>query len=242
MSVPLPLTLRRQNLTLTAMLALVHTSASAALHDSRAQFFHPEEAAVYESLPAPSRRQSFLLGRYAAKQALSALLHEPDWTRLHIVPGVFTQPTVAYATPEPVEVSITHAGDLAAALAFPQRHPMGLDVERLQDRSLDAMRSQIVDAEWHAPTLQVVPALLRATLLWTAKEALSKVLKCGMMCPFALFETSEVEQDGGRYGGQFRHFGQYQFQSWVVQGHVLSLVLPKWTTLDIDLTAWTMRP
>lgn len=237
---PLRLTLHRPKDLSTASLALVHTTAYPTLHARCGQFLHPQEAAAYAQLVAPRRQQSFLLGRYAAKQALSSLLHESVWTRLQIVPGVFTQPVVHYPTPAPVEVSITHAGDLAGAVAFPAGHPMGLDVEPLNATSLEAMRSQLLEPEWHAAGQLSSTALLRATILWTAKEALAKVLKCGMMTPWSLLETVALQAEPGGYGGHFRHFGQYKFHTWVLQEHVLSLVLPKWTTLEGELGAWAL--
>jgi 4'-phosphopantetheinyl transferase len=194
--------------------------------------------AQFERLALPRRKSSFLLGRYVAKQALAVLLHEPMYANIAIVPGVFTQPVVQFPTPEPVGVSIMHAGELACALAFPQIHPMAIDVERVDPASLEAMKSQIQAEELRPAVLPQLSELVWCTVIWTAKEALSKVLKCGMMGPFALFETVELRQEASCYVGYFRHFGQYKFHTWVVHDHVLTIVLPKWTTMVADSAAW----
>ncbi len=234
---PLRLALHRKDLVTEAVLAWAHTAQYTALHHMCRDILHPHELAQYEKFTAPRRQTSFLLGRYVAKQALAVLLHESVYANIEIAPGVFTQPIVKFPTPEPVGVSITHAGELAGALAFPQIHPMGIDVERLEAQNLAAMKSQMLPEELRAEALPQLSELIRCTVLWTAKEALSKVLKCGMMCPFSILETVELRQDATCYVGYFRHFGQYKFHAWVLQNHVLTIVLPKWTTMVGDLAA-----
>jgi len=234
---PIRLALHRQELSTEAVFAWVHTAAYAALQQTCSRILHPRELAQYEQCTVPRRKTSFLLGRYAAKQALAVLLREPVYANIEIAPGVFLQPIVKFPTPEPVGVSITHAGELACALAFPQIHPMALDVERLDAKNLEAMQSQMLPEELRPEALPQLSELVRCTVLWTAKEALSKVLQCGMMCPFTLLETVALRQNASCYVGYFRHFGQYKFHTWVLHDHVLTIVLPKWTTLDVDLTA-----
>ncbi len=230
------LALHRKNLTSEAVFAWANTAAYEALHHTCTRVLHPNELAQYERLSMPRRKTSFLLGRYAAKQALAVLLREPEYTKIEIAPGVFTQPIVKFPTPEPVGVSITHAGELACALAFPQIHPMALDVERLDGNNLDAMKSQMVPEELNTEALPQLSELVRCTVVWTAKEALSKVLKCGMMCPFSILETVDLGQEASWYLGYFRNFGQYKFHTWVLKDHVVTIVLPKWTTMAVDLS------
>jgi 4'-phosphopantetheinyl transferase len=234
---PVRLALYRKDLTTEAVLAWAHTAEYAALHHRCTGVLHPNELAQYESLVVLRRKTSFLLGRYVAKQALAVLLRESVYTNIEIVPGVFTQPIVKFPTPEPVGVSITHAGELACALAFPQIHPMAIDVEQLDTKNIAAMKSQILPEELSPEALPPWSELVGCTVIWTAKEALSKVLKCGMMCPFSILETVELGQDASCYVGYFRNFGQYKFHAWVLQNHVITIVLPKLTTMVVDLSA-----
>jgi len=234
---PVRLALHRKELTTEAVLAWAHTAEYAALHHMCTHILHPNELAHYERLTVPRRQSSFLLGRYVAKQALAVLLRESVYANIEIAPGVFTQPIVKFPTPEPVGVSITHAGELACALAFPQIHPMAIDVERLDPKSIEAMKSQMLTEELHPEALPQLSELVRCTVIWTAKEALSKVLKCGMMCPFSILETVALRQEAACYVGHFRNFGQYKFHAWVLNRHVITIVLPKWTTMVVDLAA-----
>jgi len=232
---PARLVLQRKDLTTEAVFAWAHSAEYAALHQTRRRILHPHELARYDAFTAPRRKSSFLLGRYVAKQALAVLLREPQYANIEIASGVFTQPIVKFPTAEPVEVSITHAGELACALAFPQMHPMATDAERLDTDNLEAMKSQILPGELDPQRLPLLSESVRCTIIWTAKEALSKVLKCGMMCPFSILETIELRQEGPCYVGYFRNFGQYKFHAWVVKDHVIAIVLPKWTTMMFDV-------
>src|SRR3982074_420664 len=98
------------------------------------------------------------------------------------------------------------------------------------------MKSQMLTEELRPEALPQWSELVWYTVIWTAKEALSKVLKCGMMCPFSLLETVALGQDASGYVGYFRNFGQYKFHAWVLQNHVITIVLPKWTTMVVDLS------
>ncbi len=232
--------LHRKELSTHAIFVWVDTAAYAALDRDRALFLHPNELAYYQRLPARQRQQSYLLGRYTAKQALTTFLETTDPTHIEVAPGIFTQPIVKFPTPEPVAVSISHAGDFACALAFAQIHPMALDIEPLNQENIGAMQSQILPQEWQDPQLRSIPEVTRCTVIWTAKEALSKILKCGMMSPFSIFETTELRQEASGYVGEYRNFGQYKFCAWVMNNHVVSIALPKRTTMDLDVS--TLMP
>lgn len=231
--------LHRKELSTQAIFVWVDVAAYDALDRDRARFLHPNELAHYQSLPARKRRQSYLLGRYAAKQALATFLDHADPTHIEVAAGIFTQPIVKFPTPEPVAVSISHAGDFACALAFAQIHPMALDIEPLNEASMEAMQSQILPQELDDPQLRSIPEVTRCTVIWTAKEALSKILKCGMMSPFSIFETTELRQDGPRYVGEYRNFGQYKFHAWAMNNHIIAIALPKRTTMELDVIALT---
>ena len=67
-----------------------------------------------------------------------------------------------------------------------------------------------------------------STLIWTAKEALSKALTCGLMSPMEIFNLSEFYPLGYRiWGGLFQNFGQYKFIGWISRTVAMSVVLPK---------------
>jgi 4'-phosphopantetheinyl transferase len=70
--------------------------------------------------------------------------------------------------------------------------------------------------------------LALSTLIWTAKEALSKALTCGLMSPMEIFNLAGIYPLGRRiWGGLFQNFGQYKFIGWISRTVAMSVVLPK---------------
>ncbi len=217
---------------LRGMFASVPVTAFAHLEAQADGLLHAQELAYWQHLRALRRRQSFLLGRYAAKRALSALAPGTEPSQLHIRTGILGQPVVE--GPTSLEVSITHADGVFCALAFPAVHPMGVDVEHLDAHRAEVMRTQCLAGEIAEANALLGDATLAAAVLWTAREALSKALRCGMTCPFELLAVKDLVLDGGLAGGRFQNFGQYRFLSWLGARDVLTLVFPHTTTLHAD--------
>jgi 4'-phosphopantetheinyl transferase len=71
-------------------------------------------------------------------------------------------------------------------------------------------------------------------LLWTAKEALSKVLRCGFMIPFELLEIEMFEPNNDFAISYFKNFHQYQALSFPLANTLCSLVYPKKTELSLN--------
>ena len=74
-----------------------------------------QEAAYFATLRHEIRQSSYLLGRYAAKLALSELFSEPDLQAIEVVRGVFEQPILQYPRNSGYGVTISHAGPVAVA-------------------------------------------------------------------------------------------------------------------------------
>jgi 4'-phosphopantetheinyl transferase len=227
--------LQRQEACYTGRFAAIGVAAYGLLQPCAAGILHAEEMRYFLPLPAERRRVSFLLGRYAAKRALRPCLGDPAFAAINIAPGVFKNPVVCYPMPEPWQVSITHSDSLVCALAFPQVHPMALDVELIDAEKLPAMVTQCQDSERAEASRHGLDAPTAATLLWTAKEALSKVLHTGLMCPFNLFEIESIQSiSGSMFQGFYKHLAQYKFQAWIRGNCILTITLPKRTELAFD--------
>lgn len=222
--------LRRGENVESAALALAHEGALPLCAADRSSVLHPREAAYFDALPASRRRQDFLLGRLVAKTALRLLRPSLDPPEIEIRPGVFQQPVLLHAGDPPLAVCFTHSGALAAALAFPAGHPLGLDLERIEAGHTEAMRAHIAEDEL-PPADRAMSEAERYTRVWTVKEAISKILRCGLMTPLALFRLSERQfSEDGRFTGAFVNFRQYRFLSLVTADYALALVHPARTT------------
>ncbi len=205
----------------------VLSASTGALRHLRRQFLHPGELLLAAAMPVQKRADDFLRGRYACKRAIAALHPDVDPTGVHIGMGVFRQPVLQAPNTLGLQVSVSHSGAIGAALAFAEGHPMALDVEQY-----DAERARVIESSLtaHEVTLAAqmrLPRLQAYTLLWTMKEALSKVLKCGLTSPFHVLEVAAVEHAGAGLAACFRHFTQYRAIAFSLAENACAIVLPR---------------
>lgn len=228
--------LRRDDYCATGAFAWISATHFESVAERVGTFLHPEEQKVFRALKVDKRRTSYILGRYTAKFALGDCIG-PSFipSQTLIASGIFSQSVVHGQTAYPLGVCISHSDRMICSIAYPEEHPMAVDVEEIDPARTKIMLTQIGEAEEGRARLVCGSIELAATVVWTAKEALSKALRCGMTCPFELLEICDLEQRDGFYAGQFKNFGQYKFQSWRRGDFVVTLVLPKKTELGISL-------
>ena len=153
----------------------------------------PAERARADSMRIDRRRRDFLLGRFAARRALSAWLQDPadwplnlgDWT----TSKVLEKRAASDGAPEalldsekiPATLSISHrAGRALCAVAGPEI-ALGADLERIEPRSQGFLGDFFTQAE-----LDLVcngkpdNRDLIANLIWSAKECAAKGLRLGL--------------------------------------------------------------
>jgi len=164
----------------------------------------PGERAHWLSMRAvEKRRREWLLGRCAAKQAVSLLL-EKRWNmrlssqEIEIVPDGYGCPQVKLngtGSPPPgrlPHVSIAHSDGTAVAMAACD--PLGVDLESLSRRGEDfesiafsaderALRAHL-PAEW-------------ALRMWCAKEAVGKALGRGLSAGLLAFHITRADAETG---------------------------------------------
>jgi phosphopantetheinyl transferase len=220
----LSLTVTREGLSFPVSMGISSLSLSA-LQLELHRFLHPEERTTLTGIA----QHHYLSGRHAAKLAAF------DFTgvapaSIRIRPGVFGQPVLTCPGHSNLQVSISHSGGHAMAVVFPESHPMAVDIEAL-------------DADRFLPPLSPSEALLMASLphsaeeqqlmLWTAREALSKVLRTGFTTDLELFNVKSVAVNGNFLISTFVHFLQYKAVSWMAGHMACSLVLPERSQVDI---------
>ena len=179
-------------------------------------------------LPSAVRRTSYLLGRHAVKQAIGHLLDEPDLSRMEILSGTFSQPVLKYVCDAPPEISLTHSQGLGLGMAAEQGYPIGMDLECIDPGRTDALRGCFSTKESDMARQTGLPEESSLFVLWTIKESLSKVLKCGLTVPLEILAIKSILPGGhGEYVSQFANFAQYQARSWLFGSHAFSIVLSK---------------
>ncbi len=229
----LPLDLQREHAFFNANLCLSQSTYNDlnVLSDS---FLHPRERTYLEKLQHERRRHSYLIGRYCAKQAIGAYTQNQDFQSTYIENGIFQQPVTYCPSQNNLHISISHTQSVGAALAFPEEHPMGIDIETINLTKVDVIKTQMTTAEGMlARTLNHLSSPW--TYLWTAKEGLAKVLKCGFMISLELLEIESILQNENSIQSYFKHFHQYQALSFQCNEIICSVVYPRKTQLSIDI-------
>jgi 4'-phosphopantetheinyl transferase len=155
------------------------------------------EREQYDKLKTDKRRRDWLLGRWAAKRLLQAVMHDagraqsiaplPALDSFAIVNDPDGAPRAVWRTgtdngPCPVSLSISHSGDHAAAcvVAQPDR-ALGIDIERIETRPPGFAEEYFTEAE--VALVRSAPAQDRdvlVTAIWSAKEATLKATRLGL--------------------------------------------------------------
>lgn len=159
----------------------------------------PGERARFTGFRFDKRRNDWLLGRWAAKNALLELggLPDSDIGRLEIgsAPSGAPLPRLD-GKPYDIGLSISHSNGRAFSVASRSTAGLGCDIERIEPRSAAFVDTFFTDAE-RGRVERADPRNrdLLITLIWSAKESTLKVLRTGLR-----MDTRKVQViDGGDY-------------------------------------------
>lgn len=201
-------------------------SVTAAAH------LHPKERQYFDSLQFERRIHSYMLGRITAKTAAARLTGISMLSSIRISSGVFDQPILTVPGYSNLGITLSHTGNYCSALAFPEEHPMGVDIEESNLRNASVVKEQLTESE--CELMQSMPGTYeeRLVMFWSAKEALSKVLKTGLTTPLSIFEIHRAAWNDDAVIVEFRHFMQYKAILIIVEGYVFALALPRLSELD----------
>ena len=169
----------------------------------------PAEQGTLARFRAPRRRRDFRLGRFAARRAL-AILEESDAedaaSRFEVRAAAGGGPLV-FRDGRACEValSISHSDGWAAAGVQRGRTRLGCDLERVEVRSSAFIADHFTPAEREFVFAgRSGDPGFRATLVWSAKEAVTKALGQGLRR--ALAEVTVVPTFERSPGGGWRTF------------------------------------
>ncbi|TCS93643.1 4'-phosphopantetheinyl transferase superfamily protein [Hazenella coriacea] len=205
------------------------------IHCDNNDFLHEDEKKYFKTLVYERRINSYLLGRYSAKKAVSAFIEEDNLKKILIKNGVFNQPVVVCEPYSNIQVSLTHCEDLAAAAAFNDLLMIGIDIEKIQQSLHRGVEAELT--QYEKELLHQVPCSYESFLLliWTIKESLSKALKTGLTVSLSVLEVQSIEVNDGYYLSTFTHFDQYHTISFIVKDYAFSMTYPKNVEIDIDI-------
>ncbi len=139
------------------------------------------ERSVLGGLRVPRRREDWRLGRFTAKAAVGAWLGVPP-ERISVLPAADGAPEAFLdGRPAPVALSLSHRAGAGLAVVCDPRRPIGCDLELIEPRSGAFVREWLgVDEQRLIATAPQTARAVLANVIWSAKEAASKVLREGL--------------------------------------------------------------
>nr|WP_314464365.1 4'-phosphopantetheinyl transferase superfamily protein [uncultured Clostridium sp.] len=185
-----------------------------------------KERIYYDNLKYEKRKTEFLLGRFVAKRAIGELIQYSSLKEIEIVHGIFGQPIVKLNNSLNIHISISHSMNSAAAIASFEEYPCAIDVERVQNSNSQIIQTILCKEELFLLNDKKDNDEI-ITILWTAKEAMSKVIQTGFLTDMELFKIKSINSSKKYYIGEFKYFTQYQFISRKVLNDVYTVVCPK---------------
>ncbi len=199
-------------------------------------FLNPKECKNLDNYVFEKRRLTYLLGRYAAKEAICGVLQIENRKNVEIKKGIFEQPIVLHDKREKVDVSIAHTDDCAVAISSFTDHPVGIDLETIDSKNTDTVIEQLTHAEntMFSSIFSNEQKNIGAVVFWTVKEAMAKCIKTGLMTPLSIFELDEIQEIDKGYRSTFTNFGQYKAHSYLVENAILTIVMPKNSKIDFE--------
>lgn len=200
--------------------------------DGLTELLHANEVAVMSDYKHQTRKESYFGGRLACKLALGEITDQ-DARSIDIGRGVFDFPVVKGIIMGSLQVSIAHCKKVAVALAFPEAHPLGVDIEFVSSENHAAIDSQLTASERKMTTDEKEEDAAQH-MIWSMKEALSKVLKTGLMINFKLLEVADYEKAAIFHTANFKHHHQYKSIGFGVGNFVCTMVMPRKTSCDIE--------
>lgn len=204
--------------------------------------FHPRESDRRDKFEHLRRKDSYTAGRLAAKLALKHHCPSADMQKISVVNGVFDQPVLVGDGPESdvaqLGVSISHSDGYAVALIFHRAHPMGVDIDLPAQQDIAPVLSGLDEQTQRNLANLGLSDIEGASLIWTARESLSKALTTGMMTPLALYRASDITRQGNSFVLHYENFAQYKTHVWPGKKGWLALTMPARTDMKTADPDW----
>lgn len=179
------------------------------------------------------RRHQYLLGRISSKLIIQSLFNVSG-DKIQIYNSILGFPILYIEGVSNMQVSITHKNNWGASIVFPEKFPIAIDIESINDVN----NNEYIMNTYSQNEIMIINQLNfenKSLLIWTIKEALSKIIKTGMTCPLSLYEIDKIQlfkhKNNNYYKSNFKNFYQYQTLSTKIKDIILSIAVPKNTYL-----------
>jgi 4'-phosphopantetheinyl transferase EntD len=155
------------------------------------------ELQQFEQYRFPKRQREWLSGRLACKKAVAELVGLKDLTAIIVANDDHGKPFITGEGCSGIEVSISHSGKMAMALAA--HVPCGLDVQEITPTLAKVQDKFVRNAELERLPGFKCQVLAQFGLVWAAKEALRKLLPLWPLLGFLEAEIDQILQTEGGF-------------------------------------------
>ena len=139
-------------------------------------FLTPLEFKCYQQFTVNKRAEEWLAGRYAGKKLAMEFFNLP-MTRIQIKNAKNGAPILQAEGGNHLTISLSHSGEYAAAVISMTGDLIGIDIEKIEQRTETWAKEFFHEEE----ILENTPSFL--TELWAKKEAILKLLQLGLSVP-----------------------------------------------------------
>lgn len=214
-------------------LTIVPLSMFNTLAEDKENIFGEFERQYFEKLKFLKRKETFLCGRYAAKQSILKIDDTIKPPSADIVYGLFNNPIIRHSYLN-FGVSITHNSEAAIAVVFPDIFSVGIDIESISSCKPDIIDKQLSNDEKRIIKEKFSNTNSGGTVFWTIKEAVSKIMGGGLLISFNILEIESIEEISGNiFESAFKHFPHLRGISIRVNNSIFSMVFPKQFLCDL---------
>lgn len=196
-----------------------------------------KEYRLLQNHRTPDAKNSFCLGKIAAKRAISLLFQIP-LNKITIEHGVFGFPVIQPDS-KGIQVSIAHTAHSGIAVCFNEKYPVGIDIEELSYVHNTTIKTALTEKEIRLTS--GMPDTLYYHIIWSAKEALSKAVKTGFLLPLPLFEVKSVHKKANYYKIDFENFSLFTGIAFQLREYIVVLVVPTRLTLNMGFIEGLMN-
>lgn len=178
-----------------------------------------------------SRKREFEISRSLARLLIKEHFFESEEELIdyEIKNSVFGQPIIIGRNIRSLGLSISHKPKLIGVVIFDRVHPVSIDIEPISIISQSIYRKFLTVSEEDIMNEKHLSPIV----FWTAKEALSKIIGCGITIPMDFLEIDKITSNGELIG-TYKHFKQYSFMCLEFRQHIISIVYPKFSHLNIS--------
>lgn len=178
------------------------------------------------------RKAEIFWSRLMAKKAISDLYGKKTvrLNEIRIAKGFFKNPLIKGDCKE-LQVSIAHCNEYAGAIAYPEELILGMDMETTGHGREKSIWQVLSEREKRICPIDMEKEVF-ALVMWTAKEALVKFMKLGLMVSFEITQVESIWRCEGGFWLKFSYFHGLEAYSLFDDNLICTLVFPG----DIELT------